>query len=443
MEPRKRNPTVEETDNYDPYENRQPKRPLSNFEAFILLTKGIVGVGLLSSPLIYKKGYLTGILYTCIIGFLITYCLQILFRSQYRLCRRLKVPVLSYSESMKKALQFGPPRLRVLHRYAPFIVDSSTLLGQFALCTSYAVFILQTFGFLEIYTAWWSFGFERYMYCLILIIPFVVIFYIGNWKIAVYVSIVATLAYVASIAIVFSYVLKDLPLLRNRKMIGDINQFPNFFGPVLFSLQGVSVLSTFEKHLKSPKQFVSSWGTMNIGMILMTILYILVGFLSFWKYGERSIGDVLNDLPLEDTPSIWCRCLYTFAIYLSYGLHGFVLVDIFWMKTARGFDITFKHFFRIAFVVGSTLIIIFVPFIIRTVIVDALYALSLPILGIVLPALMEFCIEWPTHHNNRSFVLWKDTFLIVLGLADTFVGLYFGVTQLIQFFSIHKNVIFW
>ncbi|XP_044766579.1 proton-coupled amino acid transporter-like protein CG1139 [Coccinella septempunctata] len=405
--------------------------------------KGAIGMGIVSASLIYKEGYLTGIIYTCVIGVLITHCLHILFRSQYRLCRRLKVPVLSYSESMKKALETGPRRLRVLHRYAPFIVDSSTLLCQFTICTSYALFILQTFGFFEMYTTWMNIGLERYLYCILLIAPFILILYLGNWKIAVYVSIAASLASIFSLGIFASYIFEDQKSLYDLRMVGDVSQLPNFFGPVLFSLEAVTVVTTFEKHLQSPKKFFSSWGSLNIGMALITISYILVGFLGYWKYGEFAVGSFMNDLPLRDSASIWCRSLYTLSIYLSYGLHGFVLVDVLWMKKCRGHDLKFKHFFRVAFVIGSTLIIIFVPFIVRTVILDALLALSLPILGIVLPALMEFCVEWPTHHERRILVLWKDALFILIGLVDAFVGIYFCITQLIQFFAVNRDPFFW
>lgn len=93
------------------------------------------------------------------------------------------------------------------------------------------------------YTTWLNIGLERYIYCLILVAPFILILYLGNWKIAVYVSVFASVAYLISFGILFGYILQDQQPLQNLKMIGDVNQLPNFFGPVLFGLEAVSVVS--------------------------------------------------------------------------------------------------------------------------------------------------------------------------------------------------------
>lgn len=79
------------------------------------LLKGSIGTGILAMPqAFYHSGYAIGVFGTIIIGILCTYCLHILVNSQYILCKRNKVPLLSFPISMKMALETGPPSLRFL-----------------------------------------------------------------------------------------------------------------------------------------------------------------------------------------------------------------------------------------------------------------------------------------------------------------------------------------
>lgn len=91
-----------------------------NTETLIHLLKGSLGTGILAMPnAFYNSGYVTGVIATIIIGFLCTYCLHVLVRAQYELCKRLRVPCLSYPMSMKYALEQGPHSIRWFAPYAP------------------------------------------------------------------------------------------------------------------------------------------------------------------------------------------------------------------------------------------------------------------------------------------------------------------------------------
>jgi len=91
-----------------------------NFETLVHLLKGSLGTGILAMPnAFYNSGLLVGVIATIIIGILCTYCLHILVKAQYKLCKRLRVPILSYPNSMKYALEKGPQCVRWFSPYAP------------------------------------------------------------------------------------------------------------------------------------------------------------------------------------------------------------------------------------------------------------------------------------------------------------------------------------
>lgn len=63
-----------------------------NNDTLIHLLKGSLGTGILAMPnAFYNSGYIVGFVGTIIIGVICTYCIHMLLRSHYELCKRKKV----------------------------------------------------------------------------------------------------------------------------------------------------------------------------------------------------------------------------------------------------------------------------------------------------------------------------------------------------------------
>ena len=77
------------------------------------LLKGSLGTGILAMPkAFYNAGYAVGIIGTAFIGFICTYCIHLLIRSEYELCKRRKVSSMTYPATAVEALSVGPMFLR-------------------------------------------------------------------------------------------------------------------------------------------------------------------------------------------------------------------------------------------------------------------------------------------------------------------------------------------
>lgn len=88
-------------------------RSFSDAETMLHLLKGSLGTGILAMPKAFDNaGYVVGIIATIIIGFLCIYCMRILVRSEYELCKRKRVPSMSYPATAEAALAEGPMFLR-------------------------------------------------------------------------------------------------------------------------------------------------------------------------------------------------------------------------------------------------------------------------------------------------------------------------------------------
>lgn len=54
-----------------------------------------------------------------------------------------------------------------------------------------------------------------------------------------------------------------------------------------------------QNEMKKPSDFKKPLGVLNIGMSVVTLLYILIGFLSYLKYGEGIEGSVTLNFPKD------------------------------------------------------------------------------------------------------------------------------------------------
>lgn len=113
-----------------------------NSETLAHLLKGCLGTGILAMHEAFKNaGWLNGLISMALIGFVCTYCFQILVKSQYVLCKKHRRPILSYPESMKLALQQGPGALKWIAPSAVLITDGFLIIYQLGVCICYIVFV--------------------------------------------------------------------------------------------------------------------------------------------------------------------------------------------------------------------------------------------------------------------------------------------------------------
>lgn len=61
-------------------------------DTLIHLLKGSLGTGILAMPNAFNhSGYIVGAVGTIVIGFICTYCIHLLIKAEYELCKRKKV----------------------------------------------------------------------------------------------------------------------------------------------------------------------------------------------------------------------------------------------------------------------------------------------------------------------------------------------------------------
>ncbi|CAH1713514.1 proton-coupled amino acid transporter-like protein CG1139 [Aphis gossypii] len=417
---------------YDPHAHRILEHPTTNNETLIHLLKGSLGTGILAMPnAFYNSGLLIGTVGTILIGILCTYCLHVLVRSQYLLCKRLRVPILSYPDSMKYALQDGPAFLRFGVPLSAFIVDGFLIVYQLGICCVYIMFIGTSIKqVLDIYIEPMN---ERY-YMMMILIPLVAIILIRNLKLLAPFSQAANIITFVGLGIVLWYIFTDLPPINSRPLIGEPRKYTLFVGTTLFALEAVGVVLALENNMKTPASFGGTTGVLNVGMTIITIMYVGMGFFGYVKYGENSAGSVTLNLPNADILSQAVKLIFAFAIFITYALQAYVPVDIIWntymKKRIQNWDkTTMEYLLRISVVLVTFLLAVAIPLL--ELFISLFGALCLSVLGIGFPALIEICVLWPDRNFGRfNYVLIKDIILIIIGILALVLGTYISLQDI-------------
>lgn len=119
------------------------------------------------------------------------------------------------------------------------------------------------------------------------------------------------------------YIFDDIPPISERNLFGDMRNFSLYFGTTLFALEAVGVVSrntkkftihylfefffkfiltnffkiiALENNMKTPQNFRGTCGVLNIGMTVIVVLYIAIGFFGYVKYGPDAKGSITLNL---------------------------------------------------------------------------------------------------------------------------------------------------
>lgn len=425
-----------DAEDYDPHKHRNRPNPTSNAETLIHLLKGSLGTGILAMPNAFcNSGLITGVIATVIIGVVCTYCLHVLVKAQYRLCKRLRVPILSYPMSMKYALEEGPRCVRWFAPYAPSLVDGFMIAYQLGICCVYIVFVASNIK--QVADQYWE-PLDVKTHMLILLLPLILINYIRNLKLLAPFSTLANAITFIGLAMILVYMFDDLPSPSERQMFGTLRNFSLYFGTTLFALEAVGVIIALENNMKTPQYFGGYCGVLNMGMSVIVILYILMGFFGYIKYGDEAGGSVTFNLPETEVMAQSIKIMFAIAIFITYALQAYVPVEIIW-NTYLDQRIQNRKFFweyvcRTLVTLATFTLAVSIP---RLGLFISLFgALCLSALGIAFPAIIEICVLWPDNDLGPCMImLIKNLCLIVFGVLGLVVGTYVSIVDIVASFQ--------
>ncbi|KAJ9585747.1 hypothetical protein L9F63_002442, partial [Diploptera punctata] len=359
-------------------------------------------------------------------------------RTQYQMCKNMKVPILGYPRTMQLALEQGPPIFRRISRYAGGAVNVFLITYQLGICCVYIVFVATN---IKQVVDHYCQEVDVRLYMLMLLLPLILINWVRNLKLLAPFSTFANIVTFVGLGIIMYYVFDGIPSPAERKLAGNIFEFPLFIGTTLFALEAVGVIIALEYNMKNPSDFGGYFGVFNRGMSIIVFLYVFVGFVGYVKYGEEAAGSITLNLPLEEKLAQSVKVMFAIAIFITYALQCYVPLEIIWntyMKdrlehTTNKKKVVVEYVMRTGIVIGTFLLAVAIP---RLELFISLFgALCLSALGIAFPATIEMCYLWPTMNYGRyNWVLFKDIFIIICGLLGLVIGTYTSLSSIVYSF---------
>ncbi|XP_035772552.1 proton-coupled amino acid transporter-like protein pathetic isoform X1 [Anopheles albimanus] len=420
----------EEAGAYNPFENRKLTHPTTDTETLVHLLKGSLGSGILAMPLAFvNAGLWFGLVATLAIGAICTYCVHILVRCSHILCRRAQLPSLGFADVAETAFLAGPDSLKKYSRLARFIINLFLVIDLIGCCCIYIVFVATNIKqVVDHYTqSYW----DVRIYILLLLAPLILINLIRKLKYLTPFSMIANVLIATGVGITLYYILTDLPPLSERKAIAEVQHLPMFFGTVIFALEGIGVVMSLENNMKNPQNFIGCPGVLNTGMSVVVIMYSLVGFLGYLKYGEDTKGSITLNLPVEDVLAQMVKLMIALAIFLTYSLQFYVPMEIIWKNVKGNFNEhqnAAEYALRIGLVILTVVIAAALPNL--GPFITLIGAVCLSTLGMMFPAIIELVTFYEKPGFGRfNWRLWKNIFLILFGVVGFVTGTYVSIVE--------------
>ncbi|XP_014243811.1 proton-coupled amino acid transporter-like protein pathetic isoform X2 [Cimex lectularius] len=409
-----------ETGGYNPFEHRRLQHPTTDAETLIHLLKGSLGTGILAMPFAFANaGLFFGLVATCLIGLVCTYCIHILIKCSHKLCRRMKVPSLGFADVAEVAFMAGPPAVRKFSTLSRAIINLFLVIDLIGCCCVYNLFVAK-----NIYEVAHEYLPQLELsHCIFGLLPFLILMnLIRNLKFLAPFSMIANILIGTSLGIIMYYVFQDVKPMNSVPAFASVHTLPIFFGTAIFALEGIGVVMPLENNMKTPTHFIGCPGVLNTGMSLVVFLYVFVGFFGYLRYGESTHEIISGNLD-SDAIGMATRLMIAVAIFLTYALQFYVPIEIIWKGVKHRFTsrpVLAENIIRILLVFFTVIVAASVPNL--GPLISLVGALCLSVLGLMFPSIIEIVVLWDDGFGRFNWILCKNILIIAFGVLGLVTG---------------------
>lgn len=400
---------------YNPFKERNNPHPTTDGETLTHLLKASLGTGILAMPVAFSyAGLAGGIIATILTALVCTHCAYVLVKCAHTLYYRKKCTAMSFAQIAQVSLESGPRWGKPLANFIPKFIDGGLFVTYFGTCSVYTVIIATNFQqVIEHYT---GNPMNLRVMIALLLVPLVLLSWIPNLKYLAPVSMVANVFMCLGLGITFYYLVTDMPPLTERPLFISVLNWPSFFAIVIFAMEAIGVVMPLENEMKTPQNFIGLCGVLNQGMAGVTLIYILLGFLGYVRYGDAAMGSITLNLPVEEIPAQAVKILIALAVYCTFGLQFYVCLDIVWTSIRDKFrkrPTLVNYMMRTILVTMSVLLAVAVPTI--GPFIGLIGAFCFSILGLLIPVLIETVTYWEQGFGKFNWIVWKNVLVCFFG----------------------------
>lgn len=279
--------------------------------AAMLLLKSFVGTGVLFLPRAFLNG---GMVFSNIVLLLVAglsyYCFVLLTTT------RLKVHA-----------SFGDMGYHLYGKWMRNLVNISLVVSQLGFSSAYIVFVSENLqAFVEAVSKCRTFIDIKYMILLQMVI-FLPLSLYRNINHIQKLALVADAFIIAGLIYLYYY---DILTLASQHGISDIKNFnPKdwslFIGTAIFTFEGIGLIIPIQSSMKDPAKFPR---VLAMVMIIVTVIFVSMGALSYAAFGSKTKTVVILNMPQDNKFVNGVQFIYSLAILLSTPLQIFPAIEI-------------------------------------------------------------------------------------------------------------------
>ncbi|KAG5894413.1 hypothetical protein JTB14_033158 [Gonioctena quinquepunctata] len=306
----------------------------SYVETLMHVFKGNVGSGIFAMGDAFKNGgIIFGPIVVLFLGLICVHCQHILLATARTLTERHNIDEPpDFAETVELCFEKGPVRFQYLSAKMRKVVNVFLCVTQLGFCCVYFVFISENFKQVADFH---GFVLDIHVHMSLILVPIALPCLVRNLKYLAPFSTLANVLMASGIIVVLYYSSQDLPFVSERNYIAELKQIPLFFGTALFAFEGIGLVIPLQNEMKSPKNFKRPCGVLNVGMTIVTSLYVIVGFLAYLKFGDDIKGSVTLNLPKDDVLYQSVKIVISIGILLSYALQMYIANGIIWPEVLK------------------------------------------------------------------------------------------------------------
>uniref|UniRef100_A0A034V2Q5 Proton-coupled amino acid transporter 1 n=1 Tax=Bactrocera dorsalis TaxID=27457 RepID=A0A034V2Q5_BACDO len=415
-----------------------PEHPPTNYVTTLIhIFKGNIGPGLFAMGDAFKNGgIIVGPILLVVIGVISVHCQHVLVNCSEKM-RALTNGVVcaDYAETVEQCFANGPVKLRTWSKMMKTIVNIFICVTQLGFCCIYIVFISTNMK--QIFDAY-EVDIDVHLVMVIMFVPILLTSLITNLKWLMPVSLVASICMVVGLAITIFYALKDgVPSAAERKLYTDGPHLALFFGTAIFAFEGITLVLPLRNAMRKPSDFARTMGVLNMGMTLVTFMFLFAGILGYLKWGEE-VGGSLT-LNLGDTILAQCvKVMVSIGVMLGYPLQFFIAIQIMLPNAIQIFHLQSRPFtgellFRTIMVVLTLCIAELVPAL--GLFMSLIGALCSTALALVFPPMIELLIKRDDNKGPGVWLFTKNIVILILALMGFSTGTYESLSQIVTHFN--------